>query len=84
MTIGIGIFTCGFLGGIRFLYFYIMGQGGGHVQSLILVAILMGIGFQTIMVAFLADLQGVNRRLMKDIQYRIKLKAYPRDNQKGE
>jgi glycosyltransferase involved in cell wall biosynthesis len=84
MTIGIGVFTCGFLGGIRFLYFYIRGQGAGHVQSLILVSILLGIGFQTMMVAFLADLQGVNRRLMEDIQYRIKIKSYSCDSQDTE
>ncbi len=72
MTIGAILFLCGFLGGIRFLYFYMSGSGSGHVQSLILVSILMGIGFQTMMAAFLADLLAVNRRLMEDLQYRIK------------
>jgi hypothetical protein len=32
----------------------------------------MGIGFQTILTAFLADLLAVNRRLMEDLQYRVK------------
>ncbi len=72
MTIGAALFICGFLGGIRFLYFYMSGSGSGHVQSLILVSILMGIGFQTMMAAFLADLLAVNRRLMEDLQYRMK------------
>lgn len=84
MTIGIGIFTCGFLGGLRFIYLYLSGQGGGHIQSLILVSILLGIGFQTMIVAFLADLLGVNRRLMEDIQYRIKINSYSCDSQKAD
>lgn len=79
MTIGILVFTCGLIGGIRFLCYYFTSGGQGHVQSLILVSILLGIGFQTMMVAFLADLQGVNRRLMEDIQYRIKINAYTCD-----
>lgn len=76
MTIGLLVFLSGLIGGIRFLYFYFTGNGAGHVQSLILVSILLGIGFQTMLVAFLADLQAVNRRLMEDIQYRMKMSAY--------
>ena len=71
MAIGVSILSCGILIGIRFLIYYFSGQGGGHVQSLILSSILIGIGFQTILVAFLADLMGVNRQLMEDIQYRL-------------
>lgn len=84
MSIGIAIFACGVIGGIRFLYFYFSGNGAGHVQSLILVSILLGIGFQTMMVAFLADLQGVNRRLMEDIQYRIKMNSLASDQNEEE
>ena len=76
MSIGLVIFACGVIGGVRFLYHYFTEGGAGQIQSLILVSILLGIGFQTMMVAFLADLQGVNRRLMEDIQYRIKINTY--------
>lgn len=72
MTIGLLLFTLGFTIGIRFLYYFLREGGEGHVQSLILASILIGIGFQTMLVAFLADLQAVNRRLMEDIQYRIR------------
>jgi glycosyltransferase involved in cell wall biosynthesis len=72
MTIGLVLFLLGFLIGVRFLYFFVTGNGSGHIQSLILVSILMGIGFQTMLVAFLSDLQAVNRRLMEDIQYRTR------------
>ncbi|HJV37139.1 glycosyltransferase family 2 protein [Geomonas sp.] len=72
MTIGLCVFAAGFLVGARFLYHYFLGSGAGHVQSLILASILLGVGFQTILTAFLADLLAVNRRLMEDVQYRVK------------
>ena len=76
MSVGVTVFALGFLGGIRYLYFYATGEGGGHVQSLILSSILLGVGFQTMLTAFLADLLAVNRRLMEDVQYRVKHLEY--------
>ncbi|NVN99743.1 MAG: glycosyltransferase [Geobacteraceae bacterium] len=73
MAVGLSFFFAGVLVGARFLYFYLSGEGGGHVQSLILASILLGIGFQTILVAFIADLLAVNRRMLEDVQYRIKV-----------
>ena len=72
MSIGLVLFSIGVLVGCRFLYFYLNGDEEGHLQSLILGSILLGIGFQTILVAFLSDLLSVNRRLLEDVQYRIK------------
>jgi glycosyltransferase involved in cell wall biosynthesis len=66
-----GLFVmAGFLVGLRFLYFYFTGEGGGHVQSLILASILFLMGSQTIMLAFVADLLNVNRRLLEELQYK--------------
>ena len=73
MAIGMMSLTMGLLVGLRFLYYYFTGNGSGHVQSLIMASILLGVGFQTILVAFLADLLAVNRRLMEDVQYRVKV-----------
>lgn len=69
MTTGALLMSFGILIGIRFLYFYFSGEGSGHVQSLILTSILIGIGFQTMLVAFVAELLGVNRRLLEEEQY---------------
>jgi glycosyltransferase involved in cell wall biosynthesis len=80
MTAGLVLFTAGFVIGLRFLYYFFREGGEGHVQSLILASILLGIGFQTVLVAFLADLQAVNRRLMEDIQYRIRKMESAKDN----
>jgi glycosyltransferase involved in cell wall biosynthesis len=57
---------------VRFLYYYVVQHGAGHIQSLVIASIFMAIGFQTLLVAFLADLIGVNRKLMEDVQYRLK------------
>ena len=70
MVVGACVFTLGFLIGARFLYYYFSGDGDGHVQSLILASILLGVGFQTMLAAFLADILAVNRRLLEDIRYR--------------
>lgn len=74
ISIGLFLTSVGFLIGLRFVWYYLVDGGGGHVQSLILASILLGLGFQTILVAFLADLQAVNRNLLEDIQFRLKNK----------
>jgi glycosyltransferase involved in cell wall biosynthesis len=68
MTIGASILSIGTLIGARFLCYYFTEGGAGHLQSLILASILIGIGFQTMVVAFVADLLSVNRRLLEDLQ----------------
>jgi len=57
---------------LRFLYFYFAGKGGGHIQSLILAAVLMLMGFMLIVFGFVAELLGVNRKLLEEIQWRVR------------
>jgi len=71
-TIGLIVFGLGFLLGVRFLYYLFIGEGRGHIQSVILSGVLMGMGFQTILIAFIADLLSVNRKIIEDIQYRLR------------
>ena len=54
----------------RFLVYYFQNDGAGHVQSLIFAAVLLLVAFQTMLLAVLADLQSVNRRLLEDLQQR--------------
>jgi len=71
-----GVFlVMGFLLGGRFLWFYFSGDGGGHVQSLIFTAILIGIGVQISIMAFVGDLMAVNRQLLEEIQYKMRVQA---------
>ena len=72
LYIGGTIFGLGFIIALRFLYFYFIQQTAGHVQSLILSAVLMMIGFQVIILGLVANLIGSNRRLLEDALYRIK------------
>ncbi|GIW39724.1 MAG: glycosyl transferase [Candidatus Binatia bacterium] len=58
--------------GARFVYYYAIGEGGGHVQSLLLTTILVIIGFFTILVGMMADLIGGNRALLEDVLYRLR------------
>ena len=65
-------FILGFAIGCRYLFFFFLGQTEGHIQSLILSAILLIVGFQIIMMGIAAELISVNRQLLEDIQLRIK------------
>ena len=71
--VGIGtlFLVGGLLLGIRFLVFFFLAQGAGHVQSLILAAILIIIGFQTCLIGLLADLIAVNRKMLEDALFRV-------------
>ena len=67
------LFTCGFLIALRFLYFYMTDGGQGHVQSLILAALLMGMGGFLGVVGLLADLIAVNRALLERLEGRLRV-----------
>ncbi|TPI61351.1 glycosyltransferase family 2 protein [Mesorhizobium sp. B3-1-7] len=63
------LFGLGFLIGLRFLYFYLTEGVSGHVQSVVLAGVLLTMGFQSLLVAFLADVIAANRKLLEDIRY---------------
>ena len=66
-------FTAGVVIGLRFLWFYAFGSGSGHIQSLILSAILIIIGVQIGVIAIVSELLSINRKLLEDVQRRLKL-----------
>jgi len=66
MSIAAILFGLGFLLGLRYLYFVYIGEGDGHTQSVILSGALMGMGVQTGLIAFVADLLSVNRQLLEE------------------
>lgn len=70
--IGLGLFGVGFLISLRFLYYYVTGTGLGHLQSLILSAVLMIVGFQVLLIGLVADLIGGSRKLIEDLLYRVR------------
>jgi glycosyltransferase involved in cell wall biosynthesis len=70
-SIGAILFMSGFIIGLRFLYFFVSGSGAGHIQSLILASVLLGMGFQTLLVAFVADILSANRKLIEDVRFKL-------------
>ena len=67
------IFTTGFAISIRFLIYYLYGSGAGRVQSLILAAVLMIVGFQVVLIGLVADAIASNRKLTEELLYRVRL-----------
>jgi glycosyltransferase involved in cell wall biosynthesis len=68
-----GIFIiAGLIPSIRFLIYYLMGQGTGHIQSLILSAVLLVVGFQILMIGLVADVIACNRRLIEETLLRVR------------
>ena len=67
--------TFGLILGIRFLVYFFNGNSDGHVQSLILAAILLIVGFQTFLIGLVSDLIAVNRRISEEILIRTKKMA---------
>jgi glycosyltransferase involved in cell wall biosynthesis len=65
-------FTFGLALGFRFLYFFMTGFGNGHVQSLILMLVLIILGFLLFIMGLVADLIAINRTLIEDIQFKIR------------
>jgi glycosyltransferase involved in cell wall biosynthesis len=79
-AIGGIIFTSGFGIGMWFLFYYFTEGGKGHVQMLILAAVLMIIGFQVLVMGLLADLIASNRKLIADVLFRIKRIEHDKQN----
>ncbi len=70
--IGSVIALAGVTVSVRFLYYYVTGTGYGHLQSLILSAVLMIVGFQVLLIGLVADVISGNRKLIEDLLYRVR------------
>ena len=70
--VGAAVFSIGVLLGMRFTYQYLLGQGEGKIQSLILAAVLLIMGFQLAVGGLLSDLIATNRRILEDLQSRAR------------
>jgi hypothetical protein len=72
--IGSTVFLAGVVTSGPFLYAFFKGGGyaQGHLQSLILAAVLMIVGFQVILFGLLADVLSGTRKLLEDLLYRVR------------
>ena len=71
-ALGLILLLGGLILGLRFLYFFIIGEGVGHVQSVILSAVLLIIGFQILLIGLVADLISFNRKILEEVLYRLR------------
>ena len=81
-TVSTLTFLPGFILGVRFIYYFALGLGGGKIQSLILASLLMGLGALLLVVGIVTDLIAVNRQLLERLHtrlYEIEEKIEPRD-----
>jgi glycosyltransferase involved in cell wall biosynthesis len=82
---GIALLSLGLLIGLRFIYFYATSRGAGHIQSLILAALLMGMGTFLAIVGLLADLISVNRQLLEQVDWRVqRIEGRLKDDRESE
>jgi glycosyltransferase involved in cell wall biosynthesis len=72
LAIGALFLLGGLVLGGRFLYYYLNNAGQGHIQSVILAAVLLIIGFQVCLIGLLADLIAFNRKIMEEMIYRVR------------
>jgi glycosyltransferase involved in cell wall biosynthesis len=71
--IGLTFMVLGILLGIRFVVLqYILQKGTSHIQSVVLSAALLIIGFQILLIGLLADLISFNRKMIEDILIRMR------------
>ena len=71
MTLAGLLFFAGAILAVRYLYFVFIGEGSGHIQSVILAALLLGSGLLLVVVALIADLIAVNRKLLEKVDWRL-------------
>ena len=82
--LGIIPFTAGFVVVIRFLIFFLRGDGMGHIQSLVIASTLLMLGFMIFILGLQADIIANNRKLLEDIQYRVRRIDYHEDEKEDD
>jgi glycosyltransferase involved in cell wall biosynthesis len=58
--------------GLRFAFDWLVENGQGHIQSLIVAAVLVIVGFQTMLIGLVADLIASSRSLTEDTLLRVR------------
>jgi glycosyltransferase involved in cell wall biosynthesis len=72
VLLGSALLAGGLALGLRYAYFWWIGEVRGHIQSAILSVLLLILGFQTLQWGIMADLVASNRKLLEDLLYRVR------------
>jgi glycosyltransferase involved in cell wall biosynthesis len=82
LWIGSVFMLTGLIAGGRFLYYYLSGAGGGHVQSVILASLCITLGTLLYMMGLIGDLVATNRKLLERVHLKLQHLSHgqhPRD-----
>ena len=67
--------------GLRFVYYnYFLKEGTGHIQSLILAAVLLIVGFQVFTIGLVADLVSANRKILEETIFLVRKQEYGQEH----
>lgn len=69
---------------IRFLVFFAHGAGMGHIQSLVVASMLVMMGFMTFILGLQADIIAANRKILEDVQFRIRRMEIGEDDERTD
>ena len=84
--LGLTLFVIGMIPALRFLYVLVTAyvDRGQFMQSLILGAVFMIVGFQILLIGLLADVISANRKLLEDLVYRVRSLELPQPEPRPE
>lgn len=83
LSIAVPFLLAGLILFARFIYFYALGEGGGHIQSLVFGMTSVILAFQAILLGALADLIAINRRLSEDWTQQTMARVTTRENEEA-
>ena len=69
---GLAVFVLGLIPAVRFFYYYYLGSGNGHIQSLLFSVLFLGSGAFLMVIGLIADLIGVNRHMLEEVRWRLR------------
>jgi glycosyltransferase involved in cell wall biosynthesis len=70
--LGLTFVLLGLLPVIRFLFYYLQGQGSGKIQSLVLGGVLLIFGFMSLLIGVIAELIAFNRSLLETVLEKVR------------
>lgn len=82
MGLGSIIFVIGSIPVVRFLYYYLMGNSTGKIQSLVIGSIILSVSFNLFALGIIGELLSKNRYLTEEILMKLKEGRY--DDGKGK
>lgn len=77
--IGVLLALIGLIPILRFVYFYFIGQGGGHLQSIVIGTMLILLGYINVVLGLVGSAIGWHRKVTEETLYRVKLLELAQD-----